>query len=274
MFSRHSYPPISANRLRRSHIHPLGAIRNCLHIPLEKVLTVVSKLDKIGDWQDGMADKASLIISTELTGLSIDDLKVMQTLRMTIPGSSCNPQNVMRSAQLKIPRTLVDLLASDDRPTISAFLDGASFLQSRASSEIARGIKFQGTQTEASNVKAAGGKENVAVQKEMAMERPNSKQLRGWPWLGFASLWKILILLCLLWLILPLLMPLPWSSPAAWFFEDPDPNSGWFDYVPEPSPWSGLLPDFSHWPTISKFFDLIFDKPDLESKWCGNIPIG
>lgn len=274
MFSRHSYPPVPANRPRRSHIHPLEAIRNRLHIPLEKVITIVSKLDKIGDWQDGMADKAGLIISAELTGLSIDDLKVMQSLRMTIPGSSRNPLNVMRSAQLEIPRTLVDLLASDDRPTISAFLDGASFLQSRASSEIARGIKSQGTQTDASHAEAAGNKENMAVQKELAMERPDSKQFRGWPRSGFAYLWKILILLSIFWFILPLLMPLPWSSPAAWFFEDPDPNSGWFDYVPEPSPWSGLLPDFSRWPIISKFLDFLFDDPDLESKWCGNIPIG
>ena len=274
MFSRHSYPPVPANRPRRSQIHPLEAIRSRLHIPLEKVLTIVSKLDKIGDRQDGMADKAGLIISAELTGLSIDDLKVMQSLRMTIPGSSRNPCNVMRSAQLEIPRTLVDLLASDDRPTISAFLDGASFLQSRASSEIARGIKSQGTQTEASYAEAVGNKENIAVQKELAMERPNSKQLRGWPRSGFACLWKILILLFLFWFILPLLMPFPWSSPATWLFEDPDPNSGWFDYVPEPSPWSGLLPDFSRWPIISKFLDLLFEEPDLESKWCGNIPIG
>ena len=261
MFSHHFYPPVPANRPRRSQIHVEEAIRNRLHIPLGKVHTIVSKLDKIEDWQDGMEDKAGLVVSAELTGLSINDLKVMQNLRMSIPGSSRNPRRVMNSAQLEIPMTLVDLLATDDRPAISAFLDGASFPQSRTSNDIARGTESRGTQTKASNAEAKGNKENIAVQEEVAVAQPT-------------SFWKIFIFLCLLWLILPLLMPLPWSSPVAWIFEDPDPNSGWLDYVPKPSPWANLLPDFSRWPIISNLFDFFFDEPDLESKWCGNIPIG
>ena len=261
MFSHDFYPAVPANRPRRSHIHVEEAIRSRLHIPLNKIHTIVSKLDKLKDGQDGMAEKAGLVISAELTGLSIDDLNIMQNLRMSIPGSSRNPRKVMNSAQLEIPRTLVDLLATDDRPAISAFLDGASFPQARASNNIVRGRKSQGTQTKVSDAEAKEIKENITGQEEVAVAKPT-------------SLWKILIFLCLAWLILPLLMPSPWSSPVAWLFEDPDPNSGWLDYVPKPSPWSNLLPDFSRWPIISNILDLFFDQPDLESKWCGNIPMG
>lgn len=229
-----------------------------------------------------MADtKAGLVISAELTGLSIEDLKVMQNLRISIPNnsssssssSSRNPRlKLMNSALLEVPRTLVDLLATDDRPAISAFLDGASFPQRRSSNDITlRGAKkSQGTQTRASNAEAEVGKGNVAVQEEAAVAQPTS-----------SSPWKIrLIFLCLLlWLVLPLflpMMPWTWCSPVDWIFEEPDPNiSGWLNFAPRPSPWSNLLPhDFSRWPIISNFFDFFFDRPDLESKWCGNIPIG
>ncbi len=273
MFSHHFYPPPPDYRPRRSHIHAEEAIRNRLHIPLGKVHTIVSKLDQIGDWQDGMAEEAGLIISAELTGLSIDDLKVMQSLRTSIPGSSRNPRKIMSTAQLEIPMTLVDLLATNDRPAIRAFLDGASFPQSQASNsnDIAGSTDSRGTQTEAWDEEAEGDMEDTAEQEEVAVVLPNSKQTRGWPG---AAQWKIMIFMCLLWLILPLLLPLPWSSPAAWLFEDPDPNSGWLNYVPEPSPWSNLLRNLSSWPIISKFFDIFFDQPDLESNWCGNIPVG
>lgn len=102
MFSHHFYPQVLATRPRRSHIHAGEAIRSRLHIPLEKIHTIVSKLDKIGDWQDGMADQAGLIISAELTGLSRDDLTSMQSLRMSITGASRNPRKIMRTAQLEI----------------------------------------------------------------------------------------------------------------------------------------------------------------------------
>ena len=274
MFSHHFHSPVTTNRPRRSHIHAEEAIRNRFRIPLGQVHTIVSKLDQVGDWQDGMAEKAGLIISAELTGLTIHDLKVMQGLRMSIPGSSPNPQNIMSAAQLEIPRTLVDLLASNNRPAIRAFLDGASFPQSQGSGNVVRETESRGTQTKAYAVEVEGDIGNTAGQGEVAVVLPKPKQTCGGPRSGFASLRKMMIFLYLLYLILPLLLPLPWSSPAAWLFEDPDPNSGWLDYVPEPSPWSNLLHDISGWPLISKFLDIFFDLPDLESKWCGNIPIG
>lgn len=270
MFSHQFYPaPVPAsNRPRRSQIHVEEAIRNRLHIPLDKVHTIVSKLDKIGDWQDGMAHtKAGLIISAELTGLSTEDLKVMQNLRISIPSSSSsrNPRKSMNPALLEIPMTLVDLLATDDRPAISAFLDGASCPQRRGSNDITRGAKSQGTQTRPSDAEAEVGKGNVAAQEEAAVAQSTSSRWNIW-----------LIFLCLLlWFVLPLLMALPWSSPVDWIFEEPDPNSGWLNSAPKPSPWSNLLPqDFSRWPIISNLVDFFFDRPDLESKWCGNIPIG
>lgn len=271
MFSHHFYPPAPDYRPRRSHIHAEEAIRNRLHIPLGKVHTIVSKLDQIGDWQDGMVEEAGLIISAELTGLSIDDLKVMQSLRISIPGSSRNPHKIMSAAQLEIPRTLVDLLATNDRPAIRAFLHGASFPQSEASNDIAGSTESRGTQTKSCDEEAEGDMGNTAEQEEVAVMLPNSKQTRGWPG---AALWKIIIFMCLLWLILPLVLPLPWSSPAAWLFEDPDPSRGWLNYVPDPSPWSNLFRHLSNWPIISKFFDIFVDQPDLESNWCGNIPVG
>lgn len=259
IFSHHLYPQVLANRPRRSHVHAGEAIRKHLHLPLEKVHTIVSKLDKIGDRQEGMAAKAGLIISAELTGLSIEDIKFMQSLRWTsVPGSSRNPPSIMRAAQLEIPRTLVDLLATDDRPAISAFLNEASSLQSQATKAVTRGTKSRGTQTETSDAEAEGNKKNKAVQEDLAIVQPMSH-------------WKVLIFLCLLGLILALLLPSHWSSPVAWFFKDPDPNSGWLDYVPEQSRWSNTLPTFSSWPIISNIF---FDRPDLESKWCGDIPMG
>ena len=272
MFSHQFYPtPVPANnRPRRSQIHVEQAIRNRLHIPLGKVHKIVSRLDKIGDWQDEMTDtKAGLVISAELTGLSIDDLRVMQKLRSSIPSrsSSRNPRYLMNPALVEIPRTLVDLLATDDRPAISAFLDGASYPQRRRSNDITREVKSQGTQTELSDAEAKMDSGNVAVQEEVAVAQPSSS----------SSPWKIwLIFSCLLlWLVLPLLMPLPWSSPVDWIFEEPDPNSGWLDSAPKPSPWYNLLPDdFSRWPIISNFIDFFFERPDLESKWCGNIPVG
>ena len=270
MFSRQFYPPVPANRPRRIHIHAEEAIRNRFHIPLDKVHAITSKLDKIKDLQDGAgtADEAGLIISAELTGVPIRDLKVMRSLRMSFPGSSSNPKSIMAAAQLEIPKTLVDLLASENRPAIRAFLDGASFPQSQASSDIARDVESRGTQTEALDAEAEGVQKYIAVREEEAVVQPSPKQSRC------GSLWKILIFLCLLWFLLPLLLTLPWSSPIAWLFEDPDPNSGWLDYMPPPSSWSGLIPDFSGWPVISEFFGSFFEDPDLESKWCGNIPMG
>lgn len=257
MFSHQFYPPPvpANNRPRRSQIHVEEAIRNRLHIPLHKVHTIISKLDKIGDWQDGMADtKAGLVISAELTGLPIEDLKVMQNLRISIPSSSSSrkPPKIMNPALLEVPRTLVDLLATDDRPAISAFLDGASCPQRRSSKDITRGAKSQGTQTKASHAEAEVDKGNVAVQEQAALAQPTS-----FPW----KFW--LIFLCLLlWFVF-------------WMFGEPDPNSGWLNSAPKPSSWSNfLLHDFSRWPIISNFFDFFFDRPDLESNWCGNIPIG
>ncbi|MCJ1349813.1 hypothetical protein MMC31_008054 [Peltigera leucophlebia] len=269
MFSRHFYPPVPWNRPRRIHIHAEEAIRNRFRIPLDRVHAIASKLDQIEELQDGggAADKASLIIAAELTGLSIRDLKVMRSLRMSLPSSSSNPRSVMRNAELELPMTLVDLLASENRPAIRALLDGASFPQSQASTDIARDTRCQGTQTETLLSEAE------EVQEEEAVVQPGPKQSR-WSRLGFGSLWKTLIFLCLLWFVLPLLLPLPWSSPVAWFFEDPDPNSGWLDYVPPPSPWSSLIPDFSGWPVISTIFGSLFEDQDLESKWCGTIPVG
>lgn len=270
MFSHHFYPPAPDYRPRRSHIHAEEAIRNRLHIPLGKVHTIVSKLDQIGDWQDGMVEEAGLIISAELTGLSIDDLKVMQSLRISIPGSSRNPRKIMSTAQLEIPRTLIDLLATNNRPAIRAFLDGASFPQSEASNNIAGSTGSQGTQTDVCDEDTEGDMDNTAKE-EVTVMLPNSKQTRG---RSGSALWKIIIFMCLFWLILPLVLPLPWSSPAAWLFEDPDPKRGWLNYVPDPSPWSNLLRHLSHSPIISKFVDIFFDQPDLESNWCGTIPVG
>ena len=285
MFSRHFYSPSPAtvNRPKRSQIHAEEAIRTRFHIPLGKVHNILSKLDQVGDdWQDGMKEeKAGLIISAELTGLSIDDLQVMQSLRMSVPAgcsSRRKSRKVMSAAQLEIPSTLVDLLATNNRPAISAFLDGASFLQpSQASSAdaVAGESESRGTQTEArdaeaeKDVKIPEGQGKIA-----AMVLPKPKQTRRWQGSGFASPGKMMIFLCILYLILPLLLPSPWSSPAAWIFENPDPNSGWLNYEPEPSAWSNLLLNISGWPVISKFLDIFFDLPDLESKWCGNIPMG
>ena len=269
MFSRHCYPPVPANRPRQIHIHAEEAIRNRFRIPLDKVHSIASKLDKIDDAQNG-AGAAGLIIAAELTGLSVRDLKVMRSLRMGFPGTS----NVITSAQLEIPKTLVDLLASEDRPAIRAFLDGASFPQSQASSDIARDTRSQGTQQKALDTEADEFKKNIAVQEEWAVVQPSPKQSRLGSRLGAPSRWKALIFLFFLGLMLPLLLPMPWSSPVAWFFEDPDPNSGWLNYVPPPSPWARFILDFSGWPVISTFFSSIFDDVDLESKWCGNIPMG
>ena len=276
MFTRHFYPPVPVNRPRRIHIHAEEAIRNRFHIPLDKVHIITSKLEQIEDLQDGAgaAAKASLVIAAELTGLSVRDLKAMQSLRMNSPGCSSNPKSIMRNAQLETSKTLVDLLVSENRPAIKTFLDGASFPQSQGSSDPARDSKSQGTQTEALNAEAGGVEENIAVQEEEAVVQPSPKQSRWGSRLGFASLWKISIGLCLLWFVLLLLAPLPWSSPVALFFEEPDPESGWFDYVPPPSPWSSLIPNFSGWPVISKLFGSFFEDQDLESKWCGNIAMG
>ncbi len=275
MFSRHCHPPVPADRPRRVHIHAEEAIRNRFQIPLEKVHSITSKLDKRDKAQDGAgaAEKAELIIAAELTGLSVRDLKVMRSLRMGFPGASAKPRSVMTSAQLEIPMTLVELLASENRPAIRAFLDGASFQPSQASSDIARDTRSQGTQTEALEAEVEGIEEDKGIQEEAAVVPP-TKQSRWGSRLGVASPWKTLIFLCLLGLILPLLLPLPWSSPVAWFFEDPDPRSGWLNYEPPPSPWSRFIPDFSGWPVISKLFSSFFDDEDLESKWCGNIPMG
>ncbi len=282
MFSRHFYPPSPATaRPRRSQIHAEEAIKSRFRLPLDKIHTIISKLDQVGDWQDGTEDKAGLIISAELTGLSIDDLKVMQSLRMSVPASSPprrNPRKVMSAAKLEIPITLVDLLATNDRPAIRAFLDGATFPQpSQASSadSIAGDKESRGTQTQARDAEAEGDMIITEGQGEVAeVELPKPKQTRGWLGSGVASLGKILIILFLIYLIFPLFLPSPWSSPAARIFEDPDPNSGWLNYEPEPSPWSNFLTNISGWPIISKILDIFFDLPDFESKWCGNIPIG
>lgn len=273
MFSRHFYPPspATATRPRRSQIHAEEAIRSRFHIPLGKIHTIISKLDQVGDWQDGTEEeKAGLIISAELTGLSIDDLKAMQSLRMSVlagPRSRRNPRKIMSAAKLEIPRTLVDLLASNDRPAISAFLHGATFPQSsQASSAVAGDKESRGTQTQALEAEAEGDMKITEGQGEVAV--------RGWSGSGVASLGKIMIFLFLIYLILPLFLPSPWSSPAAGIFEDPNPNSGWLNYEPDPSPWSNLLLNISGWPIISKIFDIFFDLPDFESKWCGNIPMG
>lgn len=174
MFSHDFYHSVPANRPRRSHIYVEETIISRLYIPLDKIHTIVSKLDKIKNWQDGMADKTGLVISTKLTELSIDDLNIMQNLRMSIPGSSQNPRKVMNPAKLEIPRTLVDLLATDDRLAISAFLDGASFPQARASNDIVRGKKSQGTQTKVSDTEVKGIKENITGQEEVAVVKPMS----------------------------------------------------------------------------------------------------
>lgn len=270
MFSRHCYPPIPPHRPRRIHIHAEEAIRNRFQIPLDKVHSITSKLDKIDDAQDdaGAADKAGLIIAAELTGLSIRDLKVMRSLRMGFPGSSAKSRSVMTSAQLEIPMTLVELLASENRPAIGAFLDGANFLQSQSSSEMERDTRSQGTQTETLDAEAEGieTQEQVAVVPLSLKEGPFGSR-----WV--APHWETLFFLCLLGLMLPLLSQLPWPSPVTWFFEEPDPNSGWLDYVPPPSPWSRFVPDFAGWPVISKLFGSFFEDEDLESKWCGNIPM-
>lgn len=118
MFFHQLYPAqVPANdRPRRSQIHVEEAIRHRLHIPLGKVHIIISKLEKIGDWeeQDVMTDsKAGLVISAKLTGLSIDDLKVMQNFwRNILPRSSSsrNSRNLMNPALAEVPRTLVDLL--------------------------------------------------------------------------------------------------------------------------------------------------------------------
>lgn len=274
MFSRQFYPPVPANRPRRINIHAEEAIKNRLHIPLDKVHSITSKLDKIEGLQHGAegADKAGLIIAAELTGVSTKDLRILRSLRMDFPRSSSTPESVIGGAQLGLPMTLVDLLASENRPAIRAFLDGASFPQSQASTDITRDTRSRGTQTEALNPEAegVGGKEG-----EGAVVRLSSpKQSRWGSRLGLASHWKTLILLCLLWFMLPLLLPLPWSSPVAWLFEDPDPNSGWLDYVPPPSPWSGLIPDFTGWPVISKLLGSVSEDQGLDGQWLGNIPMG
>lgn len=276
MFSSHYYPPIPANRPRRIHIHAEEAIRNRLRIPLSKVHSITSKLDKIDDAKDGagVADKAGLIIAAELTGLSIRDLRVIRSLRMDFPGISPRTSSVITSAQLEIPKTLVDLLASEDRPAIRAFLDGASFPQLHASSDIAQDTRSQGTQTKALDTEVDEFEKYIAIQEEGAVVQSSPKQSRWGLRFGAPCHWKTLSFLFLLALMLPLLLPLPWSSPVTWFFEDPDTNSRWLNYVPPPSPWSRFIPDFSGWPEISKFFGRIFEDVDLESKWCGNIPIG
>ena len=282
MFSRHFYPPSPATaRPKRSQILAEETIKSRFHIPLGKIHTIISKLDQVGDWQDGIEEeKAGLIISAELTGLSIDDLKIMQSLRMSVPASPPsrrNPRNVMSAAQMEIPITLIDLLATNDRPAIRAFLDGATFSQSSQASSadaIAGDKESRGTQTQARDAEAEGDMKITEGQGEVAVVvLPKPKQT-GWPGSGVASLWKILIFLYLIYLILPLFLPSPWSSPAARIFEAPDPNSGWLNYEPEPSPWSNLLLNISGWPIISTIFDIFFDLPDFESKWCGNIPIG
>lgn len=284
MFSRHFYPLslATATRPRRSQIHAEEAIKSSFHIPLDKINTIISKLDQVGDWKNGTEEgKAGLIISAELTGLSDDDLKVMQSLRMSVPAgpsSRRNPRKVMSAAQLEIPSTLVDLLATNDRPAIRAFLDGATFPQSSQASwaDVVAGDKeSRGTQTEARDAEAEGDMKITEGQGEVAVVvLPEPKQTRGWPGSGVASFWKILIFLCIIYLILPLLLPSPWSSPAARIFEDPNPHSGWLNYEPEPSPWSNLLLNISGWPIASKIFDIFLDLPDFESKWCGNIPMG
>lgn len=76
-----------------------------------------------------------------------------------------------------------------------------------------------------------------------------SKAVGGQGW-GF----RPLRILCLLGLILPLPLPLPWASCVAWLFRDPDPQSGWLNYEPPPSPWLRFIPDFAGWPVISKIF--------------------
>ena len=272
MFSRHSYNLVPAIRPRRIHIHAEEAIRNRFQIPLDKVhritakLDKLDKLDKIDKEQDG-AGAAGLIIAAELTGLSISDLKVMRSLRMGFPGSSANLKSVMTSAQLEIPKTLVDLLASENRPAIRAFLDGASFPQPQASSNIAGDIRSQGSQTEALHVEAQEIEESQGIQKEAAVVTTRLKQSRwgiGW---GVASPWKRLIFLCLLGISFPLLLQLLWdSSPVAWLSNEP----------PSSSPWSSFIPDFAGWPAAisSIFLSFFFEDDDLESKWCGNIPMG
>ncbi len=162
------------------------------------------------------------LIAAELTGLSISDLKVMRSLRMGFPSSSTNPKSVMTSAQLEIPKSLVDLLASENRPAIRAFLDGASFPQSQASSNIAGDVRSQGSQTEALDVEAQEIEESQWIQKEAAVVVARLKQSRWGIGLGVASPWKRLIFLCVLAIILPLLFTLLWaSSPVAWLSKDP-----------------------------------------------------
>lgn len=254
MFSRHFCPPlpVTATRPKRSQIHAEEAIKSRFHITLGKIKAIISKLEQVGNWRDGNEEeKAGLIISAELTGLSIDDLKVMQNLRMSLSaaaGPSSRHRNarkkIMSAApQLEIPRTLVDLLATNDRPAIRAFLHGATFLPSSQACRSADAVagekkESRGTQTHArdaeteeGDMKITEGQGDVAV-----VMLPQPKQTRGWPGLGVASLGKILIFLYLIYLILPLFLPLHWSSPAAGIFEDPDPNSGWLNYEPEPSP--------------------------------------
>lgn len=224
MFSHHSHTLVPAIRPRRIHIHAEEAIRNRFQIPLDKVHRITAKLDKLDktDSEQDVAGVAGLLIAAELTGLSISDLKVMRSLRMGFPSSSVNPKSVMTSAQLEIPKSLVDLLASENRPAIRAFLDGASFPQSQASSNIAGDVRSQGSQIEALDVEAQEIEESQWIQKEAAVVAARLKQSRRGIGLGVASPWKRLIFLCVLAIILPLLLQLLWaSSPVAWLSKDP-----------------------------------------------------
>lgn len=80
--------------------------------------------------------------------------------------------------------------------------------------------------------------EKTAKKEEVVVILPKSQQTREWPTTAF---WKIIIFMRLLWLILPVVLPLPWSSLAVWLFDGADPNRGWLNYVPDPSPWSIFL---------------------------------